>query len=104
MSVYSVRKGVSIVNDKIRSWYLGRHMDRLADINAKMCQGRKNWYTGRVGNPMDYSSGEECESVIVFECLYLSISQGVYVSRLACVSNKVLRGWVAQKSSDLVHY
>ena len=39
---------------------------------------------------MDDSPREKCESVIVFECMDLSIGQGVNVSRLSCVSNNEL--------------
>ena len=68
-------------------------MDHLADSIAKLSQGRDNWYIGREGIPVDDSSGEKCEPVIVFVWLDLSIGQGVIVSGLSCVSNKVLRCW-----------
>ena len=61
------------IKDKIRGWYLGRHMDHLADSIAKLNQGRENWYIGREGIPVDDSYGEKCEPVIVFECIDLSI-------------------------------
>ena len=41
------------LKDKIRGWYLGRHMDHLAYIFAKLSQGRMNWYIGREGVPVD---------------------------------------------------
>ena len=44
---------------------LRRHLDHLADSTAKLCQGGKGRYVGREGIPMDNSSGEECETVIV---------------------------------------
>ena len=66
-------------------------MDHLADSIAKLSQGRENWYIGRKGIPVDDSSGEKCEPVIVFECMDLSIGQRLNVSGLSCVSNKVLR-------------
>ena len=74
------------LKDKIRGWYLGRHMDHLANSIAKLSHGRKNWYIGREGVPVDDSPGR----VIVFECVDLSIGQRVNVSGLSCVSNKVL--------------
>ena len=61
------------IKDKIRGRYLGEHMDNLADSIAKLSQGRENWYIGREGIPVDDSSGEKCEPVIVFECMDLSI-------------------------------
>ena len=48
-------------------------MDHLADSIAKLSQGRENWYIGREGIPVDDSSGEKCEPVIVIECMDLSI-------------------------------
>ena len=70
-------------------------MDHLADSTAKLSQGRKNWYIGR----------EKCEPVIVFECMDLSIGQRVNVSRLSCVSNKVLGCWDSYKVIwDLIHH
>ena len=33
-------------------------MDPLADIIAKLSQGRKNWYIGREGVPVDDSPGQ----------------------------------------------
>ena len=48
-------------------------MDHLADSIVKQSKGRENWYTGREGIPVDDSSGEKCEPVIVFECMDLSI-------------------------------
>ena len=53
------RRRVSI--DKTVGWYLGGHMDHLADSTAKLCQGGKDRYVGREGIPMDDSSGNECE-------------------------------------------
>ena len=58
-------------------------MDHLADSIAKLSQGRENWYIGREGIPVDDSSGEKCEPVIVFECMDLSIGQRVNVSGLS---------------------
>ena len=55
-------------------------MDYLADSTAKLYQGGKGRYVGREGVPMDNSPGEECEPVIVFESLYLSVCQRVGVS------------------------
>ena len=46
---------------------------------------------------MDDSSGGKYESVIVFECMDLSIGQKVNVSGLYCVSSKVLRCWDSYK-------
>ena len=101
MSLYSASKGVSMV----RGRYLGRHMDHLADSIAKLSQGRENWYIGREGIPVDDSSGEKCEPVIVFECMDLSIGQRVNVSGFSCVSNKVLRCWDSYKViCDLIHH
>ena len=68
------------IKDKTRGRYLGRHMDHLADSIAKLSQGRENWYIGRECIPVDDSSGEKCEPVIVFECMDLSIGQRVNVS------------------------
>ena len=49
--------------------------------------------------------GEKCEPVLVFECIDLSIGQGVNVSGLSCVSNKVLRCWDSYKViCDLIHH
>ena len=80
-------------------------MDHLADSTAKLSQGRENWYIGREGAPVDDSSWEKCEPVIVFEFMDLSIGQGVNVSRLPCVSNKVLRCWDSYKViCDLIHH
>ena len=80
-------------------------MDHLADSIAKLSQGRENWYKGREGIPVDDSSGEKCEPIIVFECMDLSIGQRVNVSGLSCVSNKVLRCWDSYKViCDLVHH
>ena len=50
-------------------------MDHLADSTAKLCQGGKGQYVGRDGIPLDDSSGKECEHVIVFESLDLSVCQ-----------------------------
>ena len=50
-------------------------MDHPADCTAKLCQGGKGTYVGREGIPMDDSSGKECEPVIVFESLDLSVCQ-----------------------------
>ena len=72
-------------------------MDHLADSIAKLSQGRENWYIGREGIPVDDSSWEKCEPV--FESMDLSICQGVNVSGLFCVSNKVLRCWDSYKVS-----
>ena len=83
MSLDSASRGASI--EKIRGRYLGRHMDHLADSTAKLSQGRENWYIGMEGVPVDDSSWEKCEPVIVFECMDLSIGQGVNVSGLSCV-------------------
>ena len=83
-------------------------MDHLADSTAKLSQGWENWYIGgdRIeGVPVDDSSWEKCEPVIVFECMDLSIGQGVNVSGLSCVSNKVLRCWDSYKViCDLIHH
>ena len=46
-----------MVKHKIRGWYLGRYMDHLADNIVKLSQGRKNWYIGRVGVPVDDNPG-----------------------------------------------
>ena len=48
MSLYSARTSFSIVKDKTRSWYLGGHVDYLTDSTAKLCQGGKGRYVGRV--------------------------------------------------------
>ena len=50
-------------------------MDYLADSTAKLCQDGKGQYVGREGVQMDNSSGEEYESVIVFESQDLSVCQ-----------------------------
>ena len=49
-------------------------MDHLADSTAKLSQGRENWYIDIEGVPVDDSSWEKYEPVIVFECMDLSIS------------------------------
>ena len=72
-------------------------MDHLAVSIAKLSQGRKNWYIGRESVPVDDSPGEQCEPVIVFECMDMPIGQRVNVSRLSCVSNKVLGFWDSYK-------
>ena len=41
--------------------------------------------------------GGKCEPLIIFECMVLSIGQGVNMSGLSCVSNKVLRCWDSYK-------
>ena len=80
-------------------------MDHLADSIAKLSQGRKNWYIGRESIPVDNSPGEKYEPVIVFECMDLSIGQGVNVSGLSCVLNKVLGCWDSYEViCDLVHH
>ena len=89
------------IKDNLRGRYLGRHMDHLAESIAKLSQGRENWYIGREGIPVDDSSGEKCEPVIVFECMDLSVGQRVNVSGLYCVSSKVLRSW---DSYNLIHH
>ena len=54
---------------------------------------------------MDDSSGEKSESIIVFDCMDLSIGQKVNVSGLSCVSSKVLRCWDSYKViCDLIHH
>ena len=54
---------------------------------------------------MDDSSSENCEPVIVFECMDLSTGQGVNLSGLSSVSNKVLRCWDSYKViCDLKHH
>ena len=79
-------------------------MDQLTDSIAKLSEGRKNWYIGRKSVPVDDSPGGKCETVIVFECIDLSICQRVNVSRLFCVSNKVLGCWDIYKViCDLIH-
>ena len=45
------------LKDKIRCWYLGRHMDHLADSIAKLSQDGKRWYIGR---NVDDSPREKC--------------------------------------------
>ena len=50
-------------------------MDRPASNTAKLCQGGKGRYVGREGIPMDDSSVKECEPVIIFESLDLSVCQ-----------------------------
>ena len=50
-------------------------MDHPADSTAKLSRGEKVRYVGREGIPMDDSSGKECELVIVFESLDLSVCQ-----------------------------
>ena len=50
-------------------------MDHQADSTAKLSQGRKGRYAGREGIPMDDSSGKECEPVIDFENLDMSVCQ-----------------------------
>ena len=67
------RRSVSIA--KTRGWCLGGHMDHPVDSTAKLCQGGKDHYVGREGIPMDDSSGNECEPVIVFKSLDLSVCQ-----------------------------
>ena len=80
-------------------------MDHPADSTAKLSQGRENWNIGREGVPVDDSSWEKCEPLIVFECMDLSIGQGVNVPGLSCVSNKVLRCWDSYKViCDLIHH
>ena len=64
-------------------------MNHPADSTAELCQGGKGWYVDREGIPMDNSSWKECEPVIVFERLDLSVCQRVDVSRCSGVSNKV---------------
>ena len=56
-------------------------MDHLADSIAKLSQGRENWYIGREGVPVDDSSGEKCEPVIIFECM----DYNVYRPKSECV-------------------
>ena len=54
---------------------------------------------------MDDSPGEKCESVIVIECIDLSVGQRRNVSGLSCVSNKVLGFWDTCKViCDLIHH
>ena len=60
-------------------------MDHLVGSIAKLSQGRKNWYIGREGIPVDDSPGGKCEPVVVFECMDLSIGQRVNVSGLSCL-------------------
>ena len=48
-------------------------MDHPADSTAKLYQGGKGRYVGREGIPMDDSSGKECEPVIVFGSLDMSL-------------------------------
>ena len=50
-------------------------MDHLAYSTVKLCQGGKVRYVGREGIPMDDSSVKECEPVIVFVSLDLSVYQ-----------------------------
>ena len=123
MSLYSASRGVSM--DKIRSRYLGRNMDHQADSIAKLSQGRENWYIGRgfqwvkvlwknvnlssfnLSNVFSALKGTHFYilSVIVFECMDLSIGKRVDVSGLSCVSNKVLRFWDNYKViCDLIHH
>ena len=47
-------------------------MNYPADSTAKLCQDGKGRYVGRECVPMDNSSGEKREPVIVFESLDLS--------------------------------
>ena len=75
-------------------------MDHLADSIAKLGQGRENWHIGREGVPVGYSPGE-----YEHECMDPSIGQGVNVSRLSCVSNKVLGCWDSYEViCDLLHH
>ena len=55
-------------------------MNYPADRTAKLCQGAKGRYVGREGVPMNNCFGEECEPVIVFERLDMSVCQRVYMS------------------------
>ena len=50
-------------------------MDHSADSTAKLCQGGKGTYVSREGITMDDISGKECEPVIVFESLDMSVCQ-----------------------------
>ena len=65
MSLYSASRGVSIVK---------RYMDHLADSIAKLSQGRKNWYIGMEGVPVDDSPGEKCEPAL----------KGTHLQNLLC--------------------
>ena len=65
MSLYTANRDVSIVKDKIRGQYYGRHMDHLVNSIANLSQDRKNFYVGREGVPVDDSPGEKYEHVIV---------------------------------------
>ena len=60
-------------------------MNHLAGSIAKLSQGRENWYIGREGIPVDGSSGEKCEPVIVFEGLDLSpLTNGILEIHVRC--------------------
>ena len=50
-------------------------MDHLAGNTGNMCQGGKGLFVGREDIPIDSNSGEECEPIIVFESLGLSVCQ-----------------------------
>ena len=78
--------------DKIRGWYLGRHMDHLTDSIAKLSQCRKNWYIAREGVQVDDSPWEKCELVIVIEFMDLSIGQRVNVEVSTCYSLSAIHG------------
>ena len=67
MSLYSARRSVSL--DKTRGWYLG---DTWITWQTALLNCAR---VGREGIPMDDSSGKECEPVIVFESLDLSVCQ-----------------------------
>ena len=56
--------------DKIRNWYLMRHMDHLTDSIAEPCQ---SMYIYRDDVPVDDMPWKKCEPKIVFESLDLSV-------------------------------
>ena len=73
MSLYSARRSVSL--DKTRGWYFGDiWITRQTALLNLARVGRVRMLAER-GIPMDDSSGKECEPVIVFESLDMSVCQ-----------------------------
>ena len=62
-------------------------MDHLADSTAELCQGRRIRYKWQGGGSTDDIPWEECEPVIVFKCMDLSIGQCQWI----CLDSLVFR-------------
>ena len=76
--------------------FSGLSSNRLAHCITKLCQDRKQWYEGWEGIPIYVCSGKEGVFIVILECGYLSVCQGVDVSGLPTVWCEIIGGGIAR--------